>query len=290
MGNAIPDSAKSGDPSARLVLHGSPPNGDTASSGSPFVAKVELFLRINGLDYDADVDWRGPKGKIPWITHGNVVLGDSTFIIDYLKNTYRSTTKIKEPETPMQKAINTACLHMCEDNLMYGIIYYQFAHPEGFLVTKQRLEARTPVPFRWILPALAQLQGQSILHKQGLGRHSDKDVSFILSSSLSALSTYLGNGKYFFGDAPCETDCIAFAFLDQYLHDEACAAGGTLVKQFPNLKDFVDRLRARYFPEARPSKLKTAGARKARGGWTVLLLVGSGVSCLAAAAIVCSRR
>eukprot|EP00803_Ostreobium_quekettii_P005878 evm.model.scf_86.6 EVM.evm.TU.scf_86.6 scf_86:52897-53364(+) len=64
--------------------------------------------------------------QIPWITHGDVVLGDSTFIIDYLKHTYKGTLKIREPETPQQKAVNNSCLHICEGNLVFGIPYFRF--------------------------------------------------------------------------------------------------------------------------------------------------------------------
>ena len=68
--------------------------------------------------------------QIPWITHGDVVLGDSTFIVEYLKNTYRGRVKMKEPQTPEEKAINVSCLHICEGNLVYAIPYYRVLKPE----------------------------------------------------------------------------------------------------------------------------------------------------------------
>ncbi|CAD7705474.1 unnamed protein product [Ostreobium quekettii] len=256
MPKAIPDSAKSGSPGDRLVLHGSPPMGDLASASSPFVAKVELFLRIMGIDYDADFNMNGPKGKIPWITHGDVVLGDSTFIIEYLKNTYKGKLKIKEPETPQHKAINNSCLHICEGNLVYGIAYYRFLNPSGFAESKKFFDSLIPIPMRWFFPYLFQRTVRKNLYQQGLTRHSENDVNAILTASFSALSTFLGDQPYFLGDEPCETDCIVFAPLEGYLYDGTDTPGARLVRQFPNLVRFVDRLRARYFPVDKPGKIR----------------------------------
>eukprot|EP00803_Ostreobium_quekettii_P010676 evm.model.scf_562.3 EVM.evm.TU.scf_562.3 scf_562:50296-53381(-) len=254
MGKVIPDSTVSGSPDDKLVLHGVGPMGNTASSVSPFVTKVELFLRIMGLDYEADVNFGGPKGKIPWITHGEVVLGDSTFIIEYLKNTYKSSVKMKEPETPMQKAINTSVLHICEDNLVYGINYYRVLKPEGFALVRTFMQGLMPIPFRWFMPYVLRRSERHHLYEQGLTRHSEHDIETILTSSLAALSTFLGDQTNFFGADPCETDCIAFGFLDQYLHEGTTTSAPTLVKQFPNLVRFVDNVRSQYFSEDHPSK------------------------------------
>eukprot|EP00803_Ostreobium_quekettii_P005879 evm.model.scf_86.7 EVM.evm.TU.scf_86.7 scf_86:68944-69502(+) len=74
MPKAIPDSAASGNAGDRVILHGGPPMGNLASSFSPYVAKTELFLRVAGIDYDADVNYKGPKGKVP---HDGVPADDS---------------------------------------------------------------------------------------------------------------------------------------------------------------------------------------------------------------------
>ena len=64
MTETIPDSAKSGNPDDRVLLHGMASVNSLASSLSPYVAKVEAFLRFIGLEYDVDSNFKGPKGKV----------------------------------------------------------------------------------------------------------------------------------------------------------------------------------------------------------------------------------
>ena len=58
---------------------------------SPFCLKLETWLRMTGIEYE--IVWTSdtrsaPKGKLPYIVDGEVTLGDSTLIIEYLKGKY----------------------------------------------------------------------------------------------------------------------------------------------------------------------------------------------------------
>ena len=57
---------------------------------SAFCVKVELYMRMAGIPYELALgDPRdAPKGKVPWINDDGHILGDSTFIIEYLKTKY----------------------------------------------------------------------------------------------------------------------------------------------------------------------------------------------------------
>lgn len=58
---------------------------------SPFCLKLETYLRMVELPYkiadEADVR-KAPKKKLPYIQDGDRTIADSSFIIDYLKQTY----------------------------------------------------------------------------------------------------------------------------------------------------------------------------------------------------------
>ena len=61
---------------------------------SPFVVKVDLFLRIVKLPYEVihgSVNSLkiSPKKKLPFIEDKGLKVGDSTFILDYLTKTYQ---------------------------------------------------------------------------------------------------------------------------------------------------------------------------------------------------------
>ena len=49
---------------------------------SPFVTKTEIHLRMAGLDYTKRqaMPEESPKGQIPFIDDGGMLIGDSTFI------------------------------------------------------------------------------------------------------------------------------------------------------------------------------------------------------------------
>ena len=57
---------------------------------SAFCVKLETYLRMADISYELvyGEPREGPKGKIPWIDDDGYLLGDTTFIIDYLKKTY----------------------------------------------------------------------------------------------------------------------------------------------------------------------------------------------------------
>lgn len=63
----IPDSVVKGNPGDELVLYGFGQVHDTASSGSPYVGKVEAFLRMNEIPYKASII-KGDLGGSPKAT------------------------------------------------------------------------------------------------------------------------------------------------------------------------------------------------------------------------------
>jgi glutathione S-transferase len=57
---------------------------------SPFVTKVDVYLRLAKLPYklvpfSMEAFGQAPKGKLPYIVDGKEKIADSGFIVDYLK-------------------------------------------------------------------------------------------------------------------------------------------------------------------------------------------------------------
>lgn len=62
----IKDSEKSGKPQDTVILHGFPSRNGT-SSASPFVGKIELYLRMNSIPYEikmTNTQMKAPKKKV----------------------------------------------------------------------------------------------------------------------------------------------------------------------------------------------------------------------------------
>ncbi|RCN31434.1 hypothetical protein ANCCAN_22776, partial [Ancylostoma caninum] len=54
-------------------------------------------------------------------------------------------------------------------------------------------------------------------HAQGMGRNTPEEVVILAKKDLDAMSLFLGNKKFFFGDKPVTLDCDMFAHLSQFL-------------------------------------------------------------------------
>ena len=72
------------------------------------------------IDYELAVgDPReAPKGKVPWIDDNGHVLGDSTFVIDYLKQKYGDP--LDGRLTTQQQATGHVIQKMLEDSVLDG--------------------------------------------------------------------------------------------------------------------------------------------------------------------------
>lgn len=257
----IPDSAVKGDPKDMVVLYGWSTLDDTVSSLSPYVGKVEAYLRMNEIPYEVRLikgDLReSPKAMAPYIRHGDVLLADSTFILDYLANTYADTLKVKSNTDPKLDGIAVAVQRLCEDNLYYSGLWSRWIPPKGWEKVRNLFFKGIPFPFSMFIPNRVRQSVVDKLHKQGLGRHSEKDILKLTDKTLSALSAIIGSNKFITGDKPCPEDAIVFSILDNILRtrfeDDPVKP---LAQKYSNLTSYLDNFEKVYFPEANPSQFK----------------------------------
>ena len=90
------------------------------------------------------------------------------------------------------------------------------------------------------------------LHLQGLGRHSTDELYQLGCDDLTALSTFLGDEAWFFGDAPTELDATAYGFLAQILWAPGSRRLREHMEQTGNLPAFCERMKRTYYGRSRP--------------------------------------
>src|ERR1700723_1571530 len=90
---------------------------------SPFVVKLETYLRLAGIPYGTkNADPRkAPKRKIPYIVDDAVVLGDTRFIIEHLET--KRGISLDARLTPRDRALATAFQSMLEEHLYFVMVY-----------------------------------------------------------------------------------------------------------------------------------------------------------------------
>ncbi|KAK7091684.1 failed axon connections homolog [Littorina saxatilis] len=217
-------------------------HGVECPSLSPFVLKVETYLRINKIPYKSLYDRKmGPKGKTPWIEYNGDVIPDSSFIIMYLNKQFKVTMDSKL--TSYEKGVATALQRLAEEHLYFQLGLWR-------AVFDEQKETFKAIGLNWFFIWMLERKATTDAWSQGIGRHSQEEVAQITETDLQALSSVLGEKDYFFGDSPTEVDCSLFGQLSQFVWQARRSPGQKLIlDKFPNLKRFCERIKGKYWPD-----------------------------------------
>ncbi|MBV6447808.1 glutathione S-transferase family protein [Nitrosomonas sp.] len=180
---------------------------------SPFCCKIETYLRMAGIEHDIKpaLPMRAPKGKLPYISDNGKTLGDSRFIIEYLKSTYKN---LDNGLTGEELAISTAMQRLLEEHLFWVALYSRWQYTdENWQVNKQAIFGVLPPIIRDIAANRWRKKIQQQIYGHGMGRHQAEEIFALGKQDIDALSDYLGHKPYFFGDHPTTLDASAFGLL-----------------------------------------------------------------------------
>ena len=214
---------------------------------SPFCLKVDCYLRATGLDFKtksgANYVGKSPKKKLPYIEDGGKTIGDSTFIIDYLKEKYGD--KLDGDLNVEQQAIAHAFKKMLDENLYWCLVHSRWI--ENWPVTREVFFGAMPAPLKLIIPGIVHSGVKKSLHYHGMGRHSDVEIHQIGRRDITALDNFLGNKDYFLLNRPTTLDIWVYAILaEMIVPDLKCELNDT-AKSFDKLVKFVERMHKQFY-------------------------------------------
>ncbi|XP_037793158.1 failed axon connections homolog isoform X2 [Penaeus monodon] len=164
-----------------VVLHITP-RGRFAPNMSPFVIKLETFLRLAKIPYKVDFEEPfGPKGKTPWITLNDEELTDSQLVMEELTRHYELTDKLSVE----QQAVARALTVMVDEHLIWGLRVWRYDVDRG----RGFSECMSSVPFyyKWFVPIQCWRMRNALWH-QGMGRHTYQEVKNIVKQDLAAIA------------------------------------------------------------------------------------------------------
>ncbi|MGH8553040.1 MAG: glutathione S-transferase family protein, partial [Methylococcales bacterium] len=214
---------------------------------SPFCVKVETFLRMVALPYQAICltdPRKGPKGKLPFIRDGERTIADSTFVLKYLIDTYRCP--IDAELSPEQKAGALALTRMLEEHLYWAIVFERWIDPSNWERIRAQFFGGMPPVIRSVVPVLARIKVKSTLNGQGLGRHSAEEIHALAADDIQAVSDSLGHRDFITGDRPSSYDASVYAFLSSILYCTLDSRAKKVIFDFANLKRYCERVRQAY--------------------------------------------
>ncbi len=226
---------------------------------SPFCIKLESYLRMVGLPYQVKPgDLRqSPKGKVPYVEIDGKIIGDSQFIIEYLKSTRGDT--LDANLTPEQLAIGHAVRRMLEEATYWHIVYARWVPEEGWRAYLPVLETLLPVTVGNDA-GLSALREQyfKTLHAQGTGRHNYEEMQHLAKQDTSSLATILGKKPFLLGDAPSSFDATVYAFLVAIIAFPVDSEWKQYILSHENLVSYCARFKSRFYANWKPTGTQAA--------------------------------
>jgi glutathione S-transferase len=221
---------------------------------SPFVVKVETYLRIIGEKYEtATGDVRNaPRKQLPFVEIDGKVIPDSTQIVDHVEASRKE--KLDAHLDPKQQAVAFAFKSMLEEHLYFGILVMRWATDEGWAVFEPSLREMmgkmgVPALMRGMVTKSARKHVVSRATTQGFGRLPRADVVATCKKMVDAVSVELGDREWFCGDKPSTYDATVYAFASGIL----CPAFDNELRKHAvtkkNLVAYADRIQQKYWKD-----------------------------------------
>jgi len=217
-------------------------------SVSPFCLKLDAFLRMTEIPHKAVIaktPFAAPKRKAPWIDHEGKSIGDSGFIIDYLRQRFRV-----DPDahlTPAQRATGHAMRRLIEENLYWTMVHDRWVVDRNWKVFRNVVLGGVPAPARVAIAPMARRSVKQQLRGHGIGLHTGDEIHALGIRDIGALADILGDKPYFLGDKPTEIDAVAYGQLVNIMSTPLESPVKDEGLRRKNLVAFLDRFRDRYY-------------------------------------------
>src|SRR5580704_1683444 len=165
---------------------------------SPFVMKVETYLRITGQKYEvASGDVRkAPRKQLPFVDIDGKIQADSTVIVDMLEGA--RAEKLDTSLDAKQRAVAMAFKSMLEEHLYFGILYMRWVTDDGWTVFEPSLKEMlgnfgVPGLMRGMIAKSARKQVTNRVTIQGMGRQPRTELVGNCTRMVDTLCEQLGD-------------------------------------------------------------------------------------------------
>jgi glutathione S-transferase len=216
---------------------------------SPFVTKTEVLLKMAQLPYGTDASGfrKAPKGKLPYIDDDGERIADSTFIRWHIEKKYG--LDLDRGLTKEQRATAWALEKMVEDQAYWAILDSRWMDEGNFAKGPAHFFRAVPAVARPIVVAMVKRSVKRNARGHGMGRHSRAEIEALGTRSIDAMADYLGDKPFFMGAEPSGVDAAMFAFTAGVLCPVFDTPLRTAAEAHDNLRRYVGRMTARYYPE-----------------------------------------
>lgn len=216
---------------------------------SPFAFKVEVLLKMSELPYQvvrADIR-KAPRGKIPWIVDGNVVIPDSRLIKAHLE--VRHGIDFSGGYSPRLLGYGLAIERLLEDHLYFFAMDNRWLQPDNFEMGPARLFDLVPGLIRPFVIRFVLGRVRQQVKLQGTGRLTDDEKLRLVRKAIDALDAIIAGQNYVLGGRVCGVDATAFAFLLSISGGGFRSPYGDYLRKKPELVAYLARMQTEFFPD-----------------------------------------
>lgn len=179
---------------------------------SPFCVKLETYLKLAGIPYENVYTMsmgKNPKKLMPYIEVEGKIKGDSSLIIDFLKEQHGD--RVDFWLTEEQQAISSAFIALMENRVLPFGLYFRWVDEQGWSQFRDLLFARAPKFIKILIGNKIAKKVKLRMHLQGISRYTIDEMMHIVRADFNAVSSYLGDKEFFFGDKPSLLDIVVFS-------------------------------------------------------------------------------
>jgi glutathione S-transferase len=216
---------------------------------SPFVVKTMMLLKMAGIPYEeAKMSFRGaPKGKIPYLRDGQLLLGDSHFIGHHLEKQFG--VDFSGGYDSRELSIGWSVARMCEEHLYWLLVHDRWMDKDNFEKGPKHFFDVVPAAVRPFLRHVIRRQVRKSLWAQGLGRHTETERLSLGIGDINAIAEFMGSNPYLLGSRISGADASTFAMLwgagAPFFRSEL----NLYIRQHKPIMTYIDRIRGQFFPE-----------------------------------------
>jgi hypothetical protein len=214
----------------------------------PFMVKMETWMRMHNIKYQI-VDTnntRSKRGNLPYMLLNGEEYSETQFMIEFLSR--RNGLSLDEGLSAEQLAVRRAVIALVEQSTAWTAFVLAYCrHNEQFK--------------KWCRLSHSKYFNDALFSKMisivtpranghGYGHLTNDELAQTGKDDIRAISTLLGDKKFFFGDKPTMIDCALFAQLSQlayvtfpYPHKELFRTECT------NIVPYLDRVKAAFWPD-----------------------------------------
>jgi len=216
---------------------------------SPFGIKLATWLRVAGIPHRLgfqDDPRKGPKRKSPWIVENGRAMGDSELIVTHLSRT--RGIDVDGTLGDRERAVGLLLRRTFEEHFHQILEYALWILDEGWKQSHVHFDF-LPALVRPMLKKIIRSDAHKESRVRGIGRHDREEIARMAAADLQAAAVLLGDQPFFFGARPTTTDCSLYGFLSHTLWAPIPYFAQDEIKRHPNLVEYCERMRARYWSE-----------------------------------------